>query len=197
MKQVFITTVILLMILSAYSYAQMHEGMMGSDMMGSQSEQQTGGPSYSGGYPPCPHMMGQGGCGMMGQHGMMHGMMGQGGCGMMGQHGMMHGMMGQGGCGMMGQHGMMHGMMGQGGCGMMGQHGMMGSGMGSGMMWGYDAKTYQKHLDDTVNLRKDLHNKKFEYSEALRKPDTKRETILNIQKEMQELQKKIYEKTPK
>ncbi len=170
MKRVFIITILIVGLVATYSFAHMQGGMMGSDtMMGSQSQQQTSEIPQTGWYSPCPHMMGYGGYGMMGP-----GMMGQGGYGMMGQ-----GMMGQG-------------MMGQGGYGMMGP-GMMGQGMGSGT-WGYNAESYQKLLDDTADLRKELHNKKFEYFEVLRNPKTKPETITKFEKEIQELQKKIYKK---
>jgi hypothetical protein len=108
---------------------------------------------------------------------MGQGMMGWGGCGMMGQ-----GMMGGG---MMGHHQMMHGGMGQG---------MMGGMMGPGMMQGYDEKDYQKYLDDTRELRRKMHGKKFEYSEALRNAETKPETMKRLQKEMWEIQKKLYDR---
>ncbi len=100
--------------------------------------------------------------------------------------------------------GMMGGMMGQGhmrGYGMMGP-GMMG-GYGSGSE-GYNPEAYkkyqeeyQKYLNDTVSLRKKLHSKKFEYFEALRNPDTKRETIMKLEKEIRDIQWDIYEKSPR
>lgn len=74
-----------------------------------------------------------------------------------------------------------------------------GYGMGSGMMQGYwyeGGKDYQKFLDETLALRKQLHEKRFEYYEALRNPDTKMETLAKLEKEMAELEDKIYEKTP-
>ncbi|RMG74064.1 MAG: hypothetical protein D6710_02130 [Nitrospirae bacterium] len=72
----------------------------------------------------------------------------------------------------------------------------MGYGMGPGMMgYGY-SKDYQKFLDETRDLRKQLNEKRFEYFEALRNPDTKPETIEKLQKEIFKLQKKIYEKSP-
>ena len=145
---------------------------------------------YGGGYHPCQQMMGPG---MMGYGG--YGMMGQGhmgGYGMMGP-GQMRGMMGPG-------------MMGYGGYGMMGQGhmgGMMGYGKGYGKQ-GYDAESYKKYQEDyqrfmeeTADLRKQMHNKKFEYSEAIRNPDTKRETVMNLEKEIRDLQWKIYEKSPR
>ncbi len=127
--------------------------------------------------------------------GMMGGQQGQ-----VGQGGMMGG-------GMMGQGGMMGGgMMSQGG--MMGGMGMMGPGMMSrcqqaanlyqrGSGTGYDAEKYQKFLDDTTKLRKELHENQFEYFEAMRNPDTKQETISKVEQKIQELQKKLYEKAPR
>ncbi len=128
--------------------------------------------------------------------------------------GMMSGQQGQEGQGgMMGGNMMGGGMMGSG---MMGG-GMMGSGMmgGGGMMdmmkrcqqaantyqkgsgMGYDAEKYQKFLDDTTKLRKELHENQFEYSEAMRNPDTNQETISKVEQKIQELQKKLYEKAPR
>jgi hypothetical protein len=138
--------------------------------------------------------------GMMGGHSeqdkMDSGMMGSGmmGKGMMGPEMMGHGMHGMG---MMGpcMMGMMHGGgMGYGtGTGMMHGMGMMGTGM-----VGYgNVETYRKFLNETVDLRKEIHNKRFEYFEALRNPKTKPETITKLEKEIQELQNKIYEKTPR
>jgi len=174
MKKVFFITVLVLGLLSTYGFAgmeghMMHQGMMG----GSGSEGHEGMPDE---YMMNPYMMG----GMMGR-GMM------GGCGMMGG-GMMGGMMGRG---MMGGCDMMGG-------GMMGSGMMGGCGMGPGMWgYGYQQKAFQKFLDDTKDLRKELHNLKFEYFEAARNPDSKPEDIDKLEKEMNELQKKIYEKIRK
>jgi len=72
---------------------------------------------------------------------------------------------------------------------------MMGPGYGGQMMGqgGYD----QKFLDETVDLRKELHEKRFEYMEALRDPKTDKDTIAKIEKEIDELQDKIVEKAPR
>ena len=65
---------------------------------------------------------------------------------------------------------------------------------GGHMGWGgYD----HKFLDETVYIRKQLYNKQFEYSEALRNPNTKPETITKLAKEIQELQRKLYTKAPR
>jgi mono/diheme cytochrome c family protein len=111
------------------------------------------------------------------------------------------GMMGGGmmGGGMMGGGMMGGGMMGGGmmGGGMMGG-GMMGGGMmGRGMMGGYyQSEECQKFLDETAGLRKELYNKRFEYSEAYRNPKTTAETIVQLEREIYDLQKKIYAKAP-
>jgi mono/diheme cytochrome c family protein len=112
-------------------------------------------------------------------------------------YGMSRGMMGHGmmGYGMMGGHGMGPGMMGGGM--MMGHSTMGGYGMGPGMMRGYyQSEECQKFLDDTANLRKELYDKRFEYSEAYRNPKTTPEMIVKLEREILELQKKIYIKAP-
>ncbi len=109
-----------------------------------------------------------------------------------GGYGMGQGMMGYGG-----GYGMGQGMMGGGGYGM-GHHGMMGSG-GYGMMGpGYYAHSpeCQAFYNDTAKLRKELHDKKFEYFETLRNPKTTGETATKFDKEITELQEKIYAKAP-
>lgn len=93
------------------------------------------------------------------------------------------------------------------GPGMMGGWGH-GYGMGPGMMggWGRGYRGYgqgaqseacQKFLDETAGLRKDLHNKRYEYFEALRNPGTKPENIAKMEKEIIDLQEKIYAKNPR
>lgn len=59
--------------------------------------------------------------------------------------------------------------------------------------YGYD----QKFLDETAGLRKELNEKRFEYLEAIRNPDTTPETVTKLEKEIHELQDKIYEKAPR
>ncbi len=81
--------------------------------------------------------------------------------------------------------------------------GMMGGGMGRGMMSGAygqqgdNAEQYRKFLDDTATLRKKLHDKKFEYFEAQRNPDTTRDALLKIEKEIRDIQWDIYVKSVK
>jgi hypothetical protein len=103
-------------------------------------------------------------------------------------------------------------MMGGGGYGMMDR----GYGMGQGMMDDYGdndggcnyqgaagfgrnawtSEQYQKFLDDTVELRKEMHDKRFEYREALRNPKTTRPQLSKMEKEMIDLRDKIYDKAP-
>ena len=98
-----------------------------------------------------------------------------------------------------------HGMDGRGG----GQ--MMGPGYGGHMMeQGYGGhmrgwagpgntptQTDQKFLDETAELRKNLHNKKFEYFEVQRNPETTVETIAKLEKEIFALQDQISKNAPR
>ncbi len=99
-------------------------------------------------------------------------------------------------CGQMMGSGM--GMMGPGyGGRMMGSGmGMMGPGYGGHMMGSGDEESRRKFLDDTVDTRREMHNRKFDYFEASRNPDTKPETILKLKKEMRALQIRMLEKAP-
>jgi len=82
--------------------------------------------------------------------------------------------------------------------------GMMGSGYGGYMMGpGYGSHMYgntsgdnQKFLDETTALRKELNKKQFEYTEAVRNPNTDETTIAKLQQEITDLQGKITEKAP-
>lgn len=110
-----------------------------------------------------------------------------------GGYGMHQGMMGGG-------YGMGPGMMGSGygmGPGMMGNQGTMG---GYGMMGrgNYEySEECKKFLDDTSKQRKELYNKRYEYSEAFRDPKTSPETIAELEKEVRVLQEEIYKKAQK
>jgi len=95
-----------------------------------------------------------------------------------------------------GGYGMGPGMIGGG---MMGGQGMGPGMMGRGMMGrGYQGQSpeCQKFYDETAGLRKELHNKRFEYFEAARNPKTTGEALAKIEKEVRELQEKIYAKGP-
>jgi len=74
--------------------------------------------------------------------------------------------------------------------------GMMGPGYGN-HMYGYNSGDNQKFLDETTALRKELNKKQFEYTEALRNPQTDETTIAKLQKEITDLQDKITEKAPR
>jgi len=102
-----------------------------------------------------------------------------------------------------------------------GGHGMMGEyGMGPGMMHGYGygpcmfggcfdhdpvpgqpggvaSEKYQKFLDETKDLRKKLHDLRFEYGEMARNPTTTIEDRNKMEKEILDLQQKIREKAVK
>jgi hypothetical protein len=82
--------------------------------------------------------------------------------------------------------------------------GMMERGYGPGMMergvgrYEYrQSEECQKFLKDTVDLRKQLHTKRFEYSEAYRDPKTTSEQLSKLGKEIDDLQGKIDEKAPR
>ena len=154
----------------------------GGHMMGQGYDGHMMGP-WRGGYGG--HMMGRG----YGGH-----MMGQGyGGHMMGPWRGGYGghMMGQGyGGHMMGPWRGGYGghMMGQGyGCS------IQGTGYGTTGLSGYGTDT--KFLNETADLRRELHNKRFDLFEAQRDPKTTAETITKMQKEMQEMMEKIYGKT--
>ena len=143
-------------------------------------------------YAQGPGMMGPG----YGGYGMGPGMMGGGQqgwqycpyCGQQFGQGGYHmgpGMMGQGGYGM--------------GSGMMGGYGRGGYGMGPGMMGpGYygQSEACQKFLDENAGLRKELNTKRFEYFEAVRNPKTTAESAAKVEKELRDLQEKLYSKAP-
>lgn len=111
------------------------------------------------------------------------------------------------------------GMMGGGYGGQMMGPGMMGGGygsqnMGPGMMgpgtrggnfgscpcgawFGQNFQNndaYHKFMDDTVELRKELNSKRFEYAEIMRNPDASREEITSLEKDILNLQQQLQEK---
>jgi hypothetical protein len=107
--------------------------------------------------------------------------------------------MGPGNAGSQGMMGKSYGM----GSGMMGG-GLGGYGLGPGMLRGeimgpgyYGlSRECQKFLDETVGLRKELYNKRYEYFEALHNPETTPETAENLHNKLLELEQNIYSKTP-
>ena len=184
MKKIILAALVLLALTGGYAFAQ--GGGYG------------GGYGNGQGYGMGPGMMGYGGYGN--GYGMGPGMMGYGGYG--NGYGMGPGMMGYGGYG--NGYGMGPGMMGYGGYG--NGYGMMGPGMmGYGGRYnsprqgwnaprGWDPQQQQKFLNDTVQLRKELNEKRFEYFEAQRNPNTSREQLISIEKQIQDLQAKLYDK---
>jgi Spy/CpxP family protein refolding chaperone len=55
----------------------------------------------------------------------------------------------------------------------------------------------QKILTETYELRKQLHDKRFEYFEALRAPGADAEKIVRLEREIAELRDKIIQKNPR
>ncbi len=86
---------------------------------------------------------------------------------------------------------------GDNGYGSMGQHnilsGMTGFGMGPGM-WGYDAGRDDKFLDNTAELRRELHIKQFDYNEALRNREITSDELIKMETEILEIEMNIKEK---
>jgi hypothetical protein len=96
------------------------------------------------------------------------------------------------------------------GGGYMGQYGghMMGTGPGErhmgpgygGHMMGpegvIEGEAGRKFFDETYELRKKMHDKRFELREALRNPDTTLETVAKLEREIQGLKENIREKAP-
>lgn len=79
---------------------------------------------------------------------------------------------------------------------------MMGPGYGGHMMGmmgrgGPGYGTDWKFLDETTDLRRELHNKRFEYFEANRDPQTDAKTLAKLEKEIRVMQEKMYEKAPR
>jgi hypothetical protein len=128
--------------------------------------------------------------------------------------------------GMMGGYGMGPGMMGGGQqgwnhCPYCGQHlgqYRSGYGMGPGMMrGGYGSpvhpwmggsqglmapgpnvrvETCQKFLDSTADMRKELHQKRFEYFEATRSPGSSPESTAGLEKDIRDLHLKVISQAP-
>ena len=90
-----------------------------------------------------------------------------------------------------------HGPGGGGGGHMMdqGHRGQMMGGYGRG--GGPDLKADQEFLDKTVELRKTFHEKKFEYREAVRDPETTNKELTKIEREMFDIKSKIREIAPR
>jgi hypothetical protein len=76
---------------------------------------------------------------------------------------------------------------------------MMGSGYGGHMMgWRSPGQGFDhEFLNETTDLRRELHDKRFEYAEALRNTDTSSKTIAKFERTIRDLQEKIAEKAPR
>jgi hypothetical protein len=103
------------------------------------------------------------------------------------------------GPGMMRGYGMGSNMMGGGRGYHMGPRMRGGYGMGPGMMepsYYTQSEECQKFFDNTSKMRKELYNKRYDYFEAVRNPKSTTESIAKLEKEIRDLQEKIYAKAP-
>jgi hypothetical protein len=74
---------------------------------------------------------------------------------------------------------------------------MMDRGYGGHMKgWGGQTEEGEKFLSETRDLRKELHDKRFEYMEASRDPNVTQGTLNKLEKEIYDLRGKIHEKAP-
>ena len=121
-----------------------------------------------------------------------------------------YGQRGYGGHMMGGNYGMMGGGYGNMGPGMMGGgYGNMGPGMmGGGYGGGYDdcpgaatfgkdgwnSESHQKFLEETLDLRKELNAIAFDFTEAQRNPNTTREQLATLEKDMIDIRTKLQDK---
>ena len=89
-------------------------------------------------------------------------------------------------------HGMMRGYGGSYGMG----PGLMGPGYGQWHNYILQSPECNKFYDDTIQLRKQLHDKQFEYLEIARNPKTTGAQLSRIEAEVRDLQNQIYLKAP-
>lgn len=73
--------------------------------------------------------------------------------------------------------------------------GMMGPGYGMPGPGRFEGD--EEFLNETADLRKQLHDKRFEYFEKARDSKTDEETLANLEKEIDELRDQIREKAPR
>jgi hypothetical protein len=178
-KTLLLTALTLALVFSSGAGAQMMEGSGGHHPKGPESQENYPCRMYPGMMEGYGYGMGPG---MMGGYGMGPGMMGGygWGCGM--------------GPGMMGGYG--YGM----GLGRMGRHRMhmpgacYGYGYGMGEEGFESPEKYQKFMDETKDLRKKLHDLRFDYREKMRNPKTTMKDKMEMEKEMFDLMQKIQEK---
>lgn len=110
--------------------------------------------------------------------------------GMMGCCGMGPGMM-------MGGYGMGPGMMGGYGMGPMHRRMMEDHGWGAGMKRFRSPEQYETFLDETRELRKKMHDLRFEYGEMMRNPTTTMGDLKKMEQQIHALQQKILEQAPR
>jgi len=58
----------------------------------------------------------------------------------------------------------------------------------------WDSASHQKFLNDTVELRQEMNNKRFEYMEARRNPNAGRDQLAAIEKELNDIQLRLRQK---
>jgi len=58
----------------------------------------------------------------------------------------------------------------------------------------WDSASHQKFLNDTVELRQEMNNKRFEYMEARRNPNAGRDQLAAIEKELNDIQLRLQQK---
>lgn len=64
----------------------------------------------------------------------------------------------------------------------------------NGSQNGWTSENYQKFMNDTVQLRKEMHDKRFDYQEARRDPKTTKAQLAEFEKAVIDLRYKIAEK---
>lgn len=81
------------------------------------------------------------------------------------------------------------------GCPMISYHGKMSNcPVASRYVHGWENEAYRKYLDETAELRREMHNKRFDLREARRNPDTTQEQLASLRKEFSDLHDKVVEK---
>jgi len=113
---------------------------------------------------------------------------GPGACGGPG-YGMGYGPSGCDGPGTCATQGYRQGCEGPGACG--------GPGYGRGMMGPRGFQGDEEFLNETADLRKQLHDKRFEYFEKARDPKVDEETLAKLEDEIDGLRDQIREKAPR
>lgn len=93
------------------------------------------------------------------------------------------------------------------GQGLSGARGMMDSGIGpvkkerwydyeKGHMMMQQSQACQDFLDQTVEMRKEVNDKRFAYHEAIRDPESTTDNVTKLENDLKELQDKVSSKRP-